>query len=49
MTYTEAIRHIKEHMRIHQIGQYPHIKVGVALLMAIELLEKETKNEQCKS
>lgn len=44
MDRKEAIQHIIRHMVAHDIGKYPHIKIGEALNMAIEALqEKERK------
>lgn len=45
MDNQEAIRRIKDHMRVHKIGEYPHIKLAEALNMAIEAL-KENENEE---
>ena len=41
MDRKEAIELIKRHMIIHQIGKYPHIKLGEALSLAIEALDKQ--------
>lgn len=42
MDKKEAIRRIRDHMKVHKIGKYPHIKLKEALDMAIEsLMEKE--------
>ena len=43
MTRKEAIEHIKRHMIIHQIGKYPHIKLGEALSLAIEALQEQER------
>ena len=40
MDRKEAIELIKRHMIIHQIGKYPHIKLGEALSLAIEALQE---------
>ena len=40
MKKREAINRIKEHMRIHGIGQPPHVYIAEALNLAIEALEK---------
>ena len=45
MTPDEAIRRIKQHMYIHRIGEYPHIYLARAFEMAIEALEKQTKED----
>ena len=39
MTNREAIERIKDHMRVHKIGEYPHIHIADALGMAIAALE----------
>lgn len=41
MTKEEAIKRIKDHIRVHKIGDYPHIYLREALDMAIEALEKQ--------
>ena len=43
MDRKEAIELIKRHMIIHQIGKYPHIKLGEALLLAIEALQEQER------
>ena len=40
MTEKEAIKRIKDHMRIHKIGEQPHIKLKEALDMAINSLKE---------
>ena len=40
MNRAEAIERIKRHMIVHQIGEYPHIKLAEALSMAIEALQE---------
>lgn len=35
MENSEAIRRIQEHMRVHKMGQYPHVLIKEALDMAI--------------
>ena len=47
MDRKEAIELIKRHMIIHQIGKYPHIKLGEALSLAIEALQ-EPEIVHCK-
>jgi hypothetical protein len=42
MSEQEAIKRIKDHMEVHRIGDYPHIKIGVALCIAMGALEKQT-------
>lgn len=44
MTEKEAIYRIREHMRVHHIGEYPHIYLAEALEMAIEVLKKNCKD-----
>ena len=41
MTKEEAIRRILNHIEVHQIGEYPHIKIGEALDMAISALKEK--------
>lgn len=49
MSYREAINRIKDHMEIHHIGEYPHIRLAEALEMAISaLVEKENVGDICK-
>lgn len=38
MDNAEAIRRIEDHMRVHGVGEYPHIKIAEALNMAISAL-----------
>lgn len=38
MTREEAIERISDHMEVHKIGEYPHIKLAVALNMALNAL-----------
>ena len=40
MDRKEATQHIIRHMVAHDIGKYPHIKLGEALNMAIEALQE---------
>lgn len=40
MTKREAVNRIKEHMRIHGIGQPPHVYISEALNLAITALEE---------
>ena len=39
MSEQEAIERIQEHMRVHKIGEYPHIHIAEALNLAIAALE----------
>lgn len=41
MDNKEAIRRIKDHIRVHKIGEYPHIKIAEALSLAISALATE--------
>jgi len=41
MDRKEAIMRIVEHMHIHKIGEYPHIYIKEALVMAIAALQEE--------
>lgn len=43
MTNDEAIRRIRDHMRVHNIGEYPHIHIKEALDMAIDALNENSK------
>lgn len=45
MDNVEAIKRIEDHMRVHKIGEYPHIYLKEALDMAIEALEKQIPKE----
>ena len=38
MTREEAINRIEDHMEVHHIGEYPHIKLKEALDMALSAL-----------
>ena len=40
MTRKEAVYRIENHIAVHRIGLYPHIKLGEALDMAIEALKE---------
>ena len=45
MTVQEAIGRLQVHIRIHKIGEYPHVKLKDALDMAIAaLIEKEERD-----
>ena len=45
MTREEAIERIKRHMIVHQIGEYPHIKLAEALSMAIAALQEPERKK----
>lgn len=40
MDELEAVLRIENHMRVHGIGEYPHIKIAEALLLAIAALKR---------
>lgn len=44
MTKDEAIKRILDHISVHKIGEYPHIKLTEALYMAISAL-RDQENE----
>lgn len=41
MTREEAIERISDHMEVHKIGEYPHIRLAVALNMALDALRAQ--------
>lgn len=41
MTKEETIGRISDHMEVHKIGEYPHIKLAVALNMALNALRAQ--------
>ena len=41
-----AIAQIKDHMRVHKIGKYPHIQLADALNMAIDALRAELTRQE---
>lgn len=41
MDSVEAIKRIEDHMRVHKIGEYPHIFLKDALDIALEALKKQ--------
>ena len=43
MDRKEATQHIIRHMVAHDIGKYPHVKLGEALNMAIETLQEQER------
>lgn len=45
MTIQEAIKRIRDHMEVHNIGEPPHIHIGDALLMAIDALREKAERE----
>ena len=45
MSNEEAIKRILDHMKVHHMGEYPHLKIKIALDMAIEELKKSSKNK----
>lgn len=48
MTAKEAINRIMDHMRIHRIGEPPHIHIADALNMAIAALQDQEEREYPK-
>lgn len=40
MSYKEAVKRIKDHIRVHRIGTWPHIYIGQALQIAIAAIEE---------
>ena len=45
MTREEAINRIKDHMKVHHIGEYPHIRLKEALDMAISALRPVSREQ----
>lgn len=43
MDKKEATQHIIRHMVAHDIGKYPHVKLGEALSLAIEALQEQER------
>ena len=41
--YERAIERIKDHMRVHGIGKYPHIHIAAALDLAIAALREQAE------
>lgn len=41
MNEREAIERIRDHMEVHRIGEYPHIKLAEALNMALDALRAQ--------
>lgn len=48
MTIQQAIARIEDHMRVHRIGEPPHIHIGEALQMAIAALREKAEREYPK-
>ncbi len=46
MITEEAIRRIADHMEVHRIGEYPHIRIAEALNMAIDALRAQDEAEK---
>lgn len=46
MDKKEAIARIEEHIEVHKIGEYPHIKIKKALDLAIQALKEKQEREQ---
>lgn len=49
MRTEESIRRIQDHMKVHKIGEYPHILLKDALDMAISALWEKEKRENQKT
>ena len=45
MTREEAINRIEDHMAVHRIGEYPHIKLKEALDMSITALRPVSREQ----
>ena len=45
MTKEEAINRIEDHMEVHHIGEYPHIKLKEALDMALSALRPVSREQ----
>ena len=45
MTREEAINRIEDHMEVHHIGEYPHIKLKEALDMALSALRPVSREQ----
>lgn len=45
MDINEAIKRIQDHIRVHHIGEAPHIKIAEALAMAIDALQEKAARE----
>ena len=45
MTREEAINRIKDHMKVHHIGEYPHIRLKEALDMALSALRPVSREQ----
>ena len=45
MTREEAINRIKDHMKVHHIGEYPHIRLEEALDMAFSALRPVSREQ----
>lgn len=48
MTHNEAIERIVDHIRVHHIGEYPHIKLKEALDLAIAHLRPVSREQMEK-
>ena len=49
MTIQQAIARIEDHVRVHHIGEPPHIHIGEALQMAKAALREKAEREDPKS
>ena len=48
ITAEQAIKRIENHIRVHHIGQIPHIYIGEALDLALEALREKAEREDPK-
>lgn len=48
ITAEQAIKRIENHIRVHHIGQLPHIYIGEALDLALEALREKAEREDPK-
>lgn len=48
MTNGEAIHRIQAHMRVHKMGEYPHVLIKEALDMAIDALREQDERDNPK-
>ena len=46
MTTEKAIRRIKDHIAVHHIGEYPHVKLLDAMCMAISALRAQQQAQK---
>lgn len=46
MTNEEAIQSILDHIKVHKIGKYPHIRIAEAINMALAALRAQAEAEK---